>query len=67
MFIDGEFEEICQDANVADVLQTIDVLCAEQGFDGTRDARLVLNDIAWCGMLNDLVVFSAVRVLFRGL
>ncbi|KAI8105021.1 hypothetical protein M9435_000194 [Picochlorum sp. BPE23] len=38
VFIDGEFEEICQDANVADVLQTIDVLCAEQGFDGTRDA-----------------------------
>lgn len=42
VFIDGEFEEICEDAKVADMLQTIDVLCAEQGFDGTRDARLVL-------------------------
>lgn len=39
VFIDREFEEICEEANIADKLQTIDVMCAEQGFDGTRDAR----------------------------
>lgn len=53
MFIDGEFEEICEDAKVADMLQTIDVLCAEQGFDGTRDARLVL-----CCVIYNYVVYG---------
>lgn len=41
VFIDREFEEICEEANIADKLQTIDVLCAEQGFDGTKDVRYV--------------------------
>lgn len=36
MFIDREFEEICEEGSMADKLQTLDVMCAEQGFlDGS--------------------------------
>jgi len=70
VFIDREFEEICEEANIADKLQTIDVMCAEQGFDGTRDVRYVINGMVeetrfsetvlgwkcWCGRLYAWVV-----------
>jgi hypothetical protein len=39
VFIDREFEEICEESRIADKLQTLDVLCAEQGFEGSGDAR----------------------------
>lgn len=32
VFIDREFEEICEESNIADKLTTIDVMCAEQGY-----------------------------------
>jgi len=34
VFIDREFEEICEESRIADKLQTIDVMCAEQGYYG---------------------------------
>ena len=34
VFIDREFEEICEESQIGDKLQTIDVMCAEQGYDG---------------------------------
>ena len=34
VFIDKEFEEICAESLIGDKLQTIDVMCAEQGYDG---------------------------------
>jgi len=42
VFIDREFEEICEEANIADKLQTLDVMCAQQGFDGSKNAEFVV-------------------------
>ncbi len=36
VFIDKEFEEICAESLIGDKLQTIDVMCAEQGYDGNN-------------------------------
>jgi len=32
IFIDREFDEICVEKNMADKLQSLEVMCAEQGF-----------------------------------
>lgn len=33
IFIEREFEEVCEEANLAEKLHSLDVLCAEQGIE----------------------------------
>lgn len=61
IFIDREFEEICEEANIADKLQTLDVMCAQQGFDGSANAEFVVACVA-SEILFELIIFGLMCV-----
>lgn len=38
VFIETEFQEVCEETQIADKLQTLEVMCAQQGIvDGITD------------------------------
>jgi hypothetical protein len=38
VFIETEFQEVCEETQIADKLQTLEVMCAQQGIvDGMPD------------------------------